>query len=124
MDLLAVKISIPHNLRATYYLGVELKGAVHILDRDPEVLYSLQADAERFIVSFRRRHVGSGLCCRGSRQRNAGRRESGDHRGASRSKHVAATTIPRSRAIALWQKQPSRLEPRGSIPRRWDQICA
>src|SRR5262249_53202833 len=51
VDLLAVKIAIAHHLVAAEDLGVEREGAIHVLDRNTEVLHSLEAGAERSVVA-------------------------------------------------------------------------
>src|SRR5262245_46102001 len=54
MDLLPMKIAITHYLVAAEYLGVELEGAIHVVDRNTEMLHSLKAGAEGCAVAVSR----------------------------------------------------------------------
>ena len=51
VDPLAVKIAVAHHLVAAEHFGVELEGAIHVLDRHAKVLHSLEPRAERRVVA-------------------------------------------------------------------------
>src|SRR5262249_58652579 len=48
------EIAITHYLVAAEYLGVELEGAIHVVDRNTEMLHSLEAGAEGCAVAVSR----------------------------------------------------------------------
>jgi hypothetical protein len=81
VDALALKIAVAHHLGAAKHVRVELKGALHILYRQPEMLDALQSRAE---------------CCSAARLRlrRRGGRSPGDgktrhHRGAAAEQQIA-----------------------------------
>lgn len=52
VDGLALKIAIAHDLRATRHLGVEGERALHVLDRQAEMLHAPQTRPERTAAQF------------------------------------------------------------------------
>lgn len=57
VHLLALKVAVTHDFGAAKHLGVELIGAVHVLNRDAEMLNTLQSSAEWGAVALCRRQV-------------------------------------------------------------------
>ena len=95
VDTLALEIAVAHHFRAAQYLRVEFERAIHVLDREAEMLHALKPCAQRPFVAICRRSRLRALCRR--RRRDAGPRcsQPGQHRGASAAKRIAALEVDR-----------------------------
>ena len=58
----ALEIAVAEHLGAAEHLGIELIGALHVLDGEPEMLDALEPRAERRLIALGRRHAVGTLC--------------------------------------------------------------
>ena len=93
VNALTMEVAVAHHFGAAKDFRIEFERAIHVLNREPEMLHALKPCTKRPIVGFCRRNPLRALCLGRRRDACPRRGQPGQHSGAGGAKRIAAFQV-------------------------------